>query len=1034
MPRSSTARNDARSGRAQLPPDDVSAPPSAPHPPPHRPTAPRLASSARPERRTLPPRTLSPPLASHPSPPPPTPASRPRWLVPRDLVPLLPAGFTGAAAEGDDFRWKAAAHSPHAAAYARRAAEHASARRLAETARAGGERGSGAVWTHVLVPALTWLCGCVEWQELPTDSMLSMLEAEHHSALDATIEQVAHALLEGRGRTLLVPLWRSLTHVIAKSVRTSWRLMHQLAAERQAHRHADAARVAQVLSSPPHPHQREGLSPLRFHSPSPLSTRASVSHFTTATPSTLCNSTLLELLPRPTPHPPRVQKELIDQQGGELVTQHSSTNHSSQRLTSRSSTSQLAKRGSACLLSKRGSACQLSTRGSTSQLTARGSLRDFRQGDSTMQRLHLSPGGRELHDTLEAEGEEEGEDDAPAISLEDFEEERKRRVGLEKQLLELRISKEAIEDSYNRAKEMWLLEEAREAPPALGTRPSVVRRRSISFIEEGILMHEKKRRWFLERLRAQMIHLKGEVFVRSVEQDVAGSAEGLTAEACTQYDEADLLVLDSRRQSAIEKEPEPAAQTETRKDSRRSSNARLSLLSANRKLLAVNNFGQISKLRTLKQQEATVRSICEDKLKLDAAEELEGRPPRELRSFVADYFVRKHGLKQVADKHLNSLMDGLSQLDSLQPGELRGATRLRVFAAALGVLPLEHNSSPGQHSPLPTPHLPPHPPHQHTPFRSSHGYEIVSEPVALTWFIEFERKVSRYCAPSAGSEKKKELESFKRKALGGEAETQYIHLDRAVELLRAEFKFAMPQDIARVVSELEEVVVINGLPKESDSKDDHRFSPHQILRGVHRRGMTLRDAFALLDMDGSGELEMEEFTTGIVREFDSQLTSAQVERLMDLTDEDNSGTISFNELTRALKKTDTYLEAESFLLKCVHFFVFEITSVEEAEGISRNMVRDAIQQVDSELGNVEAHRLHRAMLSRGEKPDMPVGMETALNVLVSSGINSLSFAYFKGEKSSSQEDLTASLLKVIRTKSGRKKGRSSSKLLKALNL
>ena len=53
--------------------------------------------------------------------------------------------------------------------------------------------------------------------------------------------------------------------------------------------------------------------------------------------------------------------------------------------------------------------------------------------------------------------------------------------------------------------------------------------------------------------------------------------------------------------------------------------------------------------------------------------------------------------------------------------------------------------------------------------------------------------------------------------------------------------------------------------------------------------MSLRDAFALLDADGSGELDADEFIQGILREFDGQFTAAQVQRLIELTDVDNSG-------------------------------------------------------------------------------------------------------------------------------------------------
>ena len=49
---------------------------------------------------------------------------------------------------------------------------------------------------------------------------------------------------------------------------------------------------------------------------------------------------------------------------------------------------------------------------------------------------------------------------------------------------------------------------------------------------------------------------------------------------------------------------------------------------------------------------------------------------------------------------------------------------------------------------------------------------------------------------------------------------------------------------------------------------DDLLLQNKVLRAIHRRGLSLRDAFTLLDRDGSGELDATEFVQGIIREFD----------------------------------------------------------------------------------------------------------------------------------------------------------------------
>jgi len=115
-----------------------------------------------------------------------------------------------------------------------------------------------------------------------------------------------------------------------------------------------------------------------------------------------------------------------------------------------------------------------------------------------------------------------------------------------------------------------------------------------------------------------------------------------------------------------------------------------------------------------------------------------------------------------------------------------------------------------------------------------------------------------------------------------------------------------PEEQQRILQRREEALVQN-----------------KVLRAISRRGLQLRELFAMLDVDGSGELDPDEFIQGI-QQLDGQLTEPQCVRLMEQIDTDLSGTVDFNELTRALQKLDLRVEMHDYLLVCLRFFSAEM--------------------------------------------------------------------------------------------------------------
>ena len=87
--------------------------------------------------------------------------------------------------------------------------------------------------------------------------------------------------------------------------------------------------------------------------------------------------------------------------------------------------------------------------------------------------------------------------------------------------------------------------------------------------------------------------------------------------------------------------------------------------------------------------------------------------------------------------------------------------------------------------------------------------------------------------------------------------------------------------------------------------------------------LSLREVFSILDKEGTGEINPDAFIAGI-QELEGHLSVVQCTRLMEQIDTDCSGTVDFNELTRALQKLDLRIDITDYLVVCLRFFCSEM--------------------------------------------------------------------------------------------------------------
>ena len=158
------------------------------------------------------------------------------------------------------------------------------------------------------------------------------------------------------------------------------------------------------------------------------------------------------------------------------------------------------------------------------------------------------------------------------------------------------------------------------------------------------------------------------------------------------------------------------------------------------------------------QVHSTIRHLYDDKLKRDAVDELEHRPKLPLASFVVDWYAQRHGIREIATKHLANFREGLKNATSA------GSRKTFIFGALAGYFPFDGDDS----------------------------QRALLEPAALGFFLEFERKAVR----ASG-------ETTERSVDGAPV---WMPIDRAIELLRNEFRHTRTSDVARATAEIEELV------------------------------------------------------------------------------------------------------------------------------------------------------------------------------------------------------------------------------------
>ena len=445
---------------------------------------------------------------------------------------------------------------------------------------------------------------------------------------------------------------------------------------------------------------------------------------------------------------------------------------------------------------------------------------------------------------------------------------------------------------------------------------------------EKDLNNEKHRRMFLERLRAELMNSLGADYIAKMEEQLrSGGAEAdspkatlafkaTCVDAVTQFVEADSNLAQQISGDAEGGDSEDESDSSPK---------------ARKKGSPKGAKGVIIKMLNMRQIAWTIQTIFEEKTKRDTIDELEHRPKLRLQTFVPDFFVNRHGLRDMGEKyHANFRAGTMAAADG-------GNRKALIFSWLCGYMAFEGDR-----------------------------VGALTEASAQTFLLELERKA----IVAAGETKGQPV-----------SELVWMPLDRAIELMRKEFSYAKVMDISKCTIEIEQLLrlpdEIHEINKAKDGQSNFvpkaeteespvarrasvttaevptvrslppgfdvvlfREKPHEeqskllrrredalvqnkVLRAVARRGISLRELFSMLDDDDSGEIDPQEFIKGI-QGLEGQLTDAQCERLMEITDTDKSNSIDFNELTHALQKRDLRVEMSEFLIICLRFFSAEM--------------------------------------------------------------------------------------------------------------
>ena len=139
-----------------------------------------------------------------------------------------------------------------------------------------------------------------------------------------------------------------------------------------------------------------------------------------------------------------------------------------------------------------------------------------------------------------------------------------------------------------------------------------------------------------------------------------------------------------------------------------------------------------------------IQHLYDDKVKRDALDKQVGRRRQPLKFVLADFFLQRFGIREVAEKHLNQFKTGVLNATAV-------SVRLRLFAALAG---LGTRRRPRGHS---------------------------RRPAALTWFLELEKKSNKASVA---------IEAHGAAEAEASEASLWLPLTDAIKILQSEFKFA----------------------------------------------------------------------------------------------------------------------------------------------------------------------------------------------------------------------------------------------------
>ena len=844
------------------------------------------------------------------------------------------------------------------------------------------------LWSHVVLPAVTWLYGWVEWQMGSTHVGPANVEGEYRLAFAAATEQVTEAMRNQPDR-LAACIWRAmvalLTHFVTRvePLQNALNGMQDQAADDQK----EIAELKLALAdaeSKVAAREEEEITPPSTGRLSPSAKRPSLED------TSLVKRVSLDLPDDSTP--PDTPSRQGSQRKPSLRRRNSHDEREAELEVTRAELIE-AKRDLMIERAEKESLQQalsrqksLNRRKSKDNNNAAIVRRESKEEAKVVEKAPTSVAARSPSPP------EEEEEEAPA----------EEEMEVEEEVEELR--------GKDRPKGKYL---------ATQKRGEAVRRGTLVEVEDNVVQRleeelagEKSRCMFLEQLRVQMMAQLGDGYVLSLEEQLRtgtafsgalypwnaqggdaqggirrGSIDGLVAadviveedrpptltpalpappsrsnsirecrvaHASTQYEKAD-ATLAAELAGVDPVEAEDDDEDDEDDDDEEGKGKRKSLVRKPEGLPS-GSKKRSTKLLSLKQSSAatalnmrqmvwTVQKLFDDKMKRDAVDELEHRQKQLLSTFVPDHFVHKHGMRDLAQKSYASFVEGVRAAAN------GGNRRVLVFALLAGYIPFPEDE-----------------------------IGAMTDPGACTFYLETERKAMR--ASGADSDR-------------SDGSPVWLPLDRAIELMRNEFRQARPADTAKFTADVEELLRLpeeinevtklkdqtnskqqaanakqagqiderSGLPmatdvlyfREKPEEEQTRITrrrqdalvQNKVLRAIARRGLTLRETFDFLDKDGSNEIDPDEFVAGI-QSLDGGLTDAQCQRLMVQIDTDNSGTVDYSELTRALQKLDLRVEMHDFLVVCMRFFSLEMQrSAELLKAKFSAAVQKAMERPDS---------------------------------------------------------------------------------------